>query len=420
MSGKPSTPIAEEILAPTLPTLEESPAAIAETPSAPLVDPVSLPNGVVLPPGFVPPPGFDASAFQPMEAPAPVVPSVEDLMAQGEAAMAAVQDSGINGFEAWLNNPTYDEADETLEVPQSLPIKEPVANATPEAKVETLYDLADPLFVQSAAEMGVTPAQLAELLGSPEAVTPEAETPAAPAVELSANEAALQARLAQMEEQFAQLKAAQEADAQAQALAQQEADLAASRAEYEATQRAEYEAQFDYFDDESRDAIVSAKLEADLLRWDSQSAQSQVQAQIQAQQDAALASQRDAAYSASVEAMTKANPTMGIEIAPDYRLADFVADTHRAACDAYGSEAVGDFSGYSEAFAKAIQAVQTKAVRHGITLAQAKLAKGAGTPPALGNRGGSAPATKSPVTSDAIRPGTNQLFAHLRSPQTRR
>lgn len=415
MSGKPSTPSSEETSAPVLPTLEETPA-IAEAPSTPLVDPVSLPNGVTLPPGFVPPPGFDASAFQPVEAPAPVVPSVEELMAQGEVAMAAVQDSGINGFESWLNNPTYDETQETLEVPESLPVKEPAA--TPEAKVETLYDLEDPLFVQSAAEMGVTPAQLAELLGSPEVTTPEAETPAAPAVELSVNEAALQARLAQMEEQFAALKAAQEADAQAQALAQQEADLAASRAEYEATQRAQYEAQFEYLDDETRESVVSAKLEADLLRWDSQSAQSQVQAQLKAQQDATLASQRDAAYSASVEAMTKANPTMGIEIAPDYRLADFVADTHRAACDAYGAEAVGEFSGYSEAFAKAIQAVQTKAVRHGITLAQAKLAKSAGTPPALGNKGGSAPATQTPAPS--IRPGANELFAHLRSPQTRR
>jgi hypothetical protein len=420
MSGKPSAPIAEEVSAPTLPTLEES-SVIAEAPSAPLVDPVSLPNGVTLPPGFIPPPGFDASAYQPVEIPAPVIPSVEDLMAAGESAVAAAQDSGTNGFEAWLNNPTFDEPEETLEVPESLP----EASATPGTKAETKaetasYDLEDPLFVQSAAEMGVTPAQLAELLGPPEVTTQEVETPAVPAIELSPNEAALQARLEQMEAQFAQLKEAQEAEAQAQALAQQEADMAASRAEYEATQRAEYEAQFEYLDDETRDAVISAKLEADMLRWDSQSARAQLQAQIQAQQDATLASQRDAAYSASVEAMTKANPTMGIEIAPDYRLADFVADTHRAACDAYGVDAVGDFSGYSEAFAKAIQAVQTKAVRHGITLAQAKLAKGAGAPPALGNKGGSAPATKPPTTSDAIRPGSNQLFAHLRSPQTRR
>lgn len=416
MPGKPSA-IAEEVSAPTLPALEDT-SAIAETPSTPLVDPVSLPNGVVLPPGFVPPPGFDASAYQPVETPAPVIPSVEELMAAGEAAVAAIQDSGVSGFEPFLNNSTFDDAPEALEVPGSLPMTSEAAKVRPEPAAT--YDLEDPLFIASATEMGVTPQKLAELLGEPEAEAPAPEVTDAPPPSLSPNESALQARLEQMEAQFAELKAQQEADAQAQALAQQESALAVSRAEYEATQRAEYEAQFEYLDDEARDAVVSAMLEADLLRWDSQSTQAQVQAQLKAQQDATLAAQRDAAYSASVEALTKANPTMSIEIAPDYRLADFVADTHRAACDAYGAEAVGEFSGYSDAFARAIQAVQTKAVRHGISLAQAKLAKGVSAPPALGNRGGSAPATKPPVTSDAIRPGVNQLFAHLRSPQTRR
>ena len=397
--------------------------------AAPLTEELTLASGVTLPPGFVPPPGFDPSAYKPVEAPAPVIPSVEDLMALGEAQVAAAQEAGVSGFEPWINNPTFEQDPEVVEVPESLPLREPAQQVTDPADPAPVYDLEAPAFVQAAQDMNITPAELARLLGGEEAqedpAKPEPPTPEPKT--LSPTEAALQARLEAMEKRFADLASQQKAEAEAQALAQQEAQLSQARADYEAQQRAAYEAQFEYLDDEAREALVEAKLEADLLRWDGQAALSQRQAQAQAQERETQESRRDATYAAHVEAMTKANPTMAIEIAPAtaesgaYRLADFVADTHRAACDAYGEEAVGGFEPYSAAFAAAIREVQTKAVRHGISLAQAKQSKGNQAPPVLSNRGGGGPATKPPVaTPDAIRPGQNQLFAHLRSPQTRR
>lgn len=285
------------------------------------------------------------------------------------------------------------------------PTDEPTPEVTPVATPEATPnpDLTDPDVVEIAKDLGLSPA---ELLGEtpPATPTPEEATPAAPATpEVAALTAQLEAMQAQLEALTQQQTQAQALEAQAQALAAQEAQAAAERANYEATQRAAYEEQYEHLDDADREALVEARVEADLLRWDGQASQQLAEARAQAQAQQEALAQREAGYVATTKALMEANPTLAGELMPGYPMADFLADTHRAACDAYGMDAIGEFEAYAKAFEGGLKSVQTKAFQAGIAYAQARAAKGAAAPPVLSNKGGGSaptPPKSGPVKLD--------------------
>jgi len=285
----------------------------------------------------------------------------------------------------------------------------PLEDETPDPEIDatdaTPLNPADPELAQIAKDLGMS---VEELLGAAAPVaTPEPATEPAPEVP-----AAVQAQLEALQAQIAELTAKQTQEAQVQALADQEAQLAADRASYEAAQREAYEEQFSHLDDEDREALVDAKTEADLLRWDAQVNQrlEESRAQVLRQQEAMSAMERG--YTEVSTALTAANPTMAVEIGPDgYRFADFLVDTHRAASLAYGAENIGPFADYAKAFEDGIKAVQKKAFQHGQTTALTRLKKGEAAPPPLSTRGGGgAPATpKSGLSLSALK--NENLFA---------
>lgn len=287
----------------------------------------------------------------------------------------------------------------------------PIEDETPDPEIDatdaTPLNPADPELAQIAKDLGMS---VEELLGAAAPVaTPEPAPAPEPAPEVPA---AVQAQLEALQAQIAELTAKQTQEAQVQALADQEAQLAADRASYEAAQRKAYDEQFSHLDDEDREALVDAKTEADLLRWDAQVNQRLEESRAQAlrQQEAMSAMERG--YTEVSTALTAANPTMAVEIGPDgYRFADFLVDTHRAASLAYGAENIGPFADYAKAFEDGIKAIQTKAVQHGQAIAIARLKKGEAAPPPLSTRGGGgAPATpKSGPSLSTLK--TANLFA---------
>lgn len=282
--------------------------------------------------------------------------------------------SSENPFAGYLGR---DDAPEAEESPSPV---------SPVAPVAASPDLTDPGIVEIAKGLGLSPE---ELLGAPTPAAPEApETPAAPTPEVAALTAQLEAMQAQIEALTQKQTQDQAFEAQAQALAAQEAQAAADRASYEAAQRDIYESQYEHLDDEDREAIVEARVEADLLRWDDQVGQSLAEARAQAQAQQEALAQREAGYVATTTALIAANPTLAGELTPGYPLVDFLADTHRAACDAYGMDAIGAFEPYAKAFEGGLKAVQTKAFQAGIAFAQARAGKGQSAPPVLSNKGG--------------------------------
>lgn len=293
----------------------------------------------------------------------------------------AVDVSSESPFASWLgrNTDTDTETDE--------------GSATPVvAETASTPDPVDPEIAEIARGLGLSPEEL--LGGTPPADPPSPEVAPEPSPEVAALTAQLEAMRAQIEELSQQQTQAQVLEAQTEALAAQEAQAAADRANYEAAQRTAYEEQYEYLDEDSRAEIVEALVGADLVRWDSQVSQSLAQARAQAQAQQEAAAQREAGYVAATAALVASNPTLAGELAPGYQMADFLADTHRAACDAYGMDAIGAFEPYAKAFESGLKTVQTKAFQAGIAFAQARAAKGAAAPPVLSNKGGGgAPAT---------------------------
>lgn len=281
-----------------------------------------------------------------------------------------------------------------------------------EGEVSLTTDPIDPEIAEIAKGLGISPEEL--LGGAPPVVAPapDATPPAEVTPEVAALTSQLEAMRAQIEELSQQQVQARALEVQTDALAAQEAQAAADRANYEAAQRSVYEEQYEYLDDDHRDEIVEARLEADLLRWDSQTSQSLAEARAQAQAQQEALSQREAVYASSTAALVAANPTMAGELAPGYQMADFLADTHRAACDAYGMDAIGAFEPYAKAFESGLKTVQTKAFQAGIAFAQARAGKGASAPPVLSNKGGGGapPAPKS--GPEKLDMNTINFFAH--------
>jgi chemotaxis protein histidine kinase CheA len=288
----------------------------------------------------------------------------------------AVDVSGESPFARYLGRDVTPVADPETGAPVAIP------EATPNP------DLTDPDVVEIAKGLGLSPE---ELLGETPLATPAPEeaTPAAPTTpEVAALTAQLEAMQAQLEALTQQQAQAQTLEAQAQALAAQEAQAAADRASYEATQRAAYEEQYEHLDDADREALVEARVEADLLRWDGQASQQLAEARAQAQAQQEALAQREAGYTATTKALMEANPTLAGELMPGYPMADFLADTHRAACDAYGMDAIGEFEAYAKAFEGGLKSVQTKAFQAGIAYAQARAGRSNAAPPVLSNKGG--------------------------------
>lgn len=269
------------------------------------------------------------------------------------------------------------------------------------ADADDIMGADDPELAEMAKALGMT---VEELLGTPATPKPDQAqatqpdsvrsaalladkatepAPAAPSPEILALQQEL-AATRQMVESFQ--KQQQESQQQAMSDAAAIAAIAQERANYEQQQREVYEDNYDHLDEVDRQELVDKLVAADLVVFDSQQTEVMAAQRQEAIQKQEQLQQREQGYANATKQLVEANPTMGVTLMEDYNLANFLADTHRAAVDAYGD--VGPFEPYAKAFESSLKQIQTNAFRAGLAAGQKRASKTSDTPPVLSNQGG--------------------------------